>query len=815
MYRNETLQLEGDSIWGRITLLLSSLIGRQCTASERAQFYEHILLSSLKKREEEITPQSMIDNAVVLLDKEGNGYRSKKLISLIRKLRQATDSSEEIIHFLLLLSRIGDNYTGKNQIDPPHCCSGYEILNTWKRTVNNHLPISIISENDSVTSRRPFTNRTNLSFVVPQLPYEDSKEVPIQCKPCYSDDKTVNTDTTISRSFRSYEKLRRVIIDKRGRIHSRACDPELRSLSKLRIGDVFYIISWREYLRCVLHVLLGEESILFRKNADGFFSISKKYKMFLELEDINLLPRLALPFLKFANRLFSLERFLRDPNFVEGSSMLDYEIQENTTKALLNVKLCTSERLWKFREEVRHYVDGEECDSENIRRSLRELLNICNVFSHFVDVVLYIQTTGVQDANTLLNIFHSVRITKGRLVPAVREFCNDVLVALLRHYAECIMFWLAKGEANPRDGVFSFSEKDTEILQWTVSGEKKSIDLEASMLIAKNFTSVWLSEGKFRKLILAWPNLKEMVPEESNCATVNKLINELSEEEIRKALSSDLLSAVGSFLDFHFRVLLNEGNALDLGSKPGNCQNFRLEQVIDYLLSENYSSILVHGFSQLTSSLGDELKIHYKPSFPLNIIFAPSILTNYERIWNLLLGITMECEALEKMMVQKTRVYSIALMQMRMWNFVRAMRCFFHEQIRHIIVNEYQKNLDGIKTIGEAFQLHRRFVKKLYQHCLLGQKHARLWNVLNECLVLVNKYRRCSAEQLNMLRLFKIFNEFHNNVDLFCNAVRRTTVGANYWLSDLLLLADFPGIYTDLQDNKLDLNLAALNPQRC
>lgn len=52
MYRNETLQLEGDSIWGRITLLLSSLIGRQCTASERAQFYEDILLRSLKKQEE-------------------------------------------------------------------------------------------------------------------------------------------------------------------------------------------------------------------------------------------------------------------------------------------------------------------------------------------------------------------------------------------------------------------------------------------------------------------------------------------------------------------------------------------------------------------------------------------------------------------------------------------------------------------------------------------------------------------------------------------------------------------------------------------
>ncbi|OZC06807.1 hypothetical protein X798_06204 [Onchocerca flexuosa] len=51
MYRNETLQLEGDSIWGSITLLLSSLTGRPCTGPERAQFYEDILLKSLEKQE--------------------------------------------------------------------------------------------------------------------------------------------------------------------------------------------------------------------------------------------------------------------------------------------------------------------------------------------------------------------------------------------------------------------------------------------------------------------------------------------------------------------------------------------------------------------------------------------------------------------------------------------------------------------------------------------------------------------------------------------------------------------------------------------
>ncbi|CAG9538782.1 unnamed protein product [Cercopithifilaria johnstoni] len=371
-----------------------------------------------------------------------------------------------------------------------------------------------------------------------------------------------------------------------------------------------------------------------------------------------------------------------------------------------------------------------------------------------------------------------------------------------------------KGEADPCDGVFSFSETDTEILQWTVSGEKKSIGLEASMLITKNFIDVWLSEGKFRKLMLAWSNLEQLDSEKSSCVTVNKLINELSEEEIRKALSSDLLNTIGSLLDFYFHVLLNEENASNLDSKSVNYQNFWLDEVIDYLITKNYSSILVHGFSQLTSSFDeeDDLKVRYKPPFPLNIIFTPSVLINYERIWNLLLRITVECAALEKMMVQKACTYSTAMMQMRMWNFVRAMRYFFHEQIRRTIVDEYQKDLDTIRTIEEAFELHRRFVKKLYRHCLLGWKHVKLWNVLDECLVLITKFRRCSAESFNMLRLFKVFNDFHSNVDLFCNAVKRTSVGANYWLSDLLLLADFSGIYTDLHDNSsLNPNLTALS----
>ncbi|EJW79704.1 hypothetical protein WUBG_09388 [Wuchereria bancrofti] len=352
----------------------------------------------------------MIDQAVVLLSKEDDGYQAKKFVSLIGKLRETTDSSEEIMRFLLLLSRIGDNYDDKNESNILPCCSGSEILNIWKQTVNNHLP-----------SR-----------------YEDNKEVMLQYQIRISKEKTAPIDIIRSKSSESYEKIRRMIVDERGRIHPRACDPELRSLCKLSIGDVFYRISWHEYLRCLLHMLMGEESFLFCRSADGFFSISEENKIFLELEDVNLLPRLALPFLKFANRLFSLEQFLRSSDSVKDSSMLHCKIRESTaTRALLSLKLCVTEQLWKFRDEVRYYIDSKkECDSENIRRLLRELLDMCNVFNYFVDIILHIQITGVQNVNTLLDIFYTVKITQGRKLPVIKELCDDVIVVLLRYYAE-------------------------------------------------------------------------------------------------------------------------------------------------------------------------------------------------------------------------------------------------------------------------------------------------------------------------------------------------------------------------------------------
>lgn len=36
----------------------------------------------------------------------------------------------------------------------------------------------------------------------------------------------------------------------------------------------------------------------------------------------------------------------------------------------------------------------------------------------------------------LLDMFYVVKITKGQMHPAITEFCDDMLVVLLRFYAE-------------------------------------------------------------------------------------------------------------------------------------------------------------------------------------------------------------------------------------------------------------------------------------------------------------------------------------------------------------------------------------------
>lgn len=167
-------------------------------------------------------------------------------------------------------------------------------------------------------------------------------------------------------------------------------------------------------------------------------------------------------------RLYVLELFLCDSDSIENLSMFNCKIQGYTaTRALLCLKLYASEQLWKFRlefnsknrikfsetfahvskvvfsliyqericrivlleysvmdkwtsihqhlniiyfffafsERVKHCVDGiKKCDSKNVRRTLRKILDMCNTFNHFVDLILHVQAADIQNVGSKIYV---------------------------------------------------------------------------------------------------------------------------------------------------------------------------------------------------------------------------------------------------------------------------------------------------------------------------------------------------------------------------------------------------------------------------
>ncbi|VDK76341.1 unnamed protein product [Anisakis simplex] len=54
MWHDEVLVTNGDSIWGRMTALVTSLVGHRCTPRERADAYEQLLLSSIRDDDKQL-----------------------------------------------------------------------------------------------------------------------------------------------------------------------------------------------------------------------------------------------------------------------------------------------------------------------------------------------------------------------------------------------------------------------------------------------------------------------------------------------------------------------------------------------------------------------------------------------------------------------------------------------------------------------------------------------------------------------------------------------------------------------------------------
>ncbi|VDK77134.1 unnamed protein product, partial [Anisakis simplex] len=113
MWHDEVLVTNGDSIWGRMTALVTSLVGHRCTPRERADAYEQLLLSSIRDDDKQLAVsvyqsvpiESMINDAAGKLAKiEDKNRTADKFRRKIGLLRRNGDENDEILRFLLLMA---------------------------------------------------------------------------------------------------------------------------------------------------------------------------------------------------------------------------------------------------------------------------------------------------------------------------------------------------------------------------------------------------------------------------------------------------------------------------------------------------------------------------------------------------------------------------------------------------------------------------------------------------------------------------------------------------------------------------------------
>lgn len=67
LYDKECLQINGDSTWGRVSWLVSSLVGRRCTREERTYFYEILLKPESNRELDEYDVRISISNKQIFV----------------------------------------------------------------------------------------------------------------------------------------------------------------------------------------------------------------------------------------------------------------------------------------------------------------------------------------------------------------------------------------------------------------------------------------------------------------------------------------------------------------------------------------------------------------------------------------------------------------------------------------------------------------------------------------------------------------------------------------------------------------------------
>uniref|UniRef100_A0A915AWY8 Gamma-tubulin complex component n=1 Tax=Parascaris univalens TaxID=6257 RepID=A0A915AWY8_PARUN len=559
MWEDEVLQAIGDSIWGRLTLLISSLVGHKCTARERADAYEALLLSSISDNDKEmaqIPVESLIDEATENFMKTGDNSAVKKFRRTVERLRANDDENDGIIRFLLLMANW--DAVSATLLESG---GGRPLRDTLNIPGYRRRCPSLEFSMDGSRKRETKVSFT-MSPVVHTLSFQGS------------------TSSVCTSSVSDGEKmaLEELIFDERGNVHPLASGQAIRSLW-LPPGSTFEMVSWYDFIICLQSLVRGEECSIFEGGTRGSPHILRHSRsiLSLEFEGPLALMRFASPFLAFANKLQEVNNFLccedRPPEewcssdcalHLRPFHILSFHLQD-----------C----LRKIRDELSREIAADidmYCDRVEAMGRMRKVLLKSRAFSYFCDIILTIRQRADYGCSALIDVFFSARTLLGNVEEDMGKLCDEVLLVLVRHFHQSILKWLCKGDDSLSEGVFRsrFSDmmmmaKETPLLTRSNIGDVVKLwrndfglSLPSNGLLSEEFCAKWMLEGKMRKMMKLWrtvdSNIAETMP-----------VYELKIDAENEVESDRLLEAINSKQpDRAVQTLLSEKYAAIVNMPP-------------------------------------------------------------------------------------------------------------------------------------------------------------------------------------------------------------------------------------------------------
>ncbi|VDM45281.1 unnamed protein product [Toxocara canis] len=629
MWEDEVLSTDGDSIWGRMTALISSLLGHKCSARERADAYETLLLSSIDDEDKKLARKpvkAMIDEVVEKFNEMGDSNTVKRFRRIIERLQSHGDENDEVIRLLLLL---GD----------------------WNSISNAHL---------EAKEGRPLRDTLNTLFASSHaLSFQES----------------IASSPVIDCLDENEPQLEELTFDERGNVHPLASSEAMRNLWEAP-ERTFKMVSWNDFMTCLQSLMRGEVCSIFKGGGHDspYMLRSSSSTLSLEFEGPSTLTHFASPFLAFANKMQEVEDFLccgddRSENCILRSSM--------HTRAFHVLSFHVKEHIAKMRQELCSEFDvtDEQCDWFKANQCMHNAVLKCRIFSRFLDVILSIRERNDYGCSTMMDVLFIARTLAGSVQRDVGTLCDQMLVPLIELFHGSIMQWLCNGDECLSDGVFlpncanECSILDRHVPSTALTDVVKSwrndfgICLPPNSLLGEDFCAKWMREGKMMKLLKSYPSISEYLAQTvpNHELSVSKG-NKLEADRLMEALQSQLPNrALQALLDSIYTILHQvagngshgEGISSLVGIDGRPTESCIIESIYSSIAQQRYSDKIVRGL-RVTVSVDEafSVRLHYEPTFPLQIVFTQSTLSTCADLWMLMTDLAVECTTLEESKAQ-------------------------------------------------------------------------------------------------------------------------------------------------------------------